>query len=272
MNAFEFDGKKYKKASVHQKEWGNALISEFLFRGDERILDLGCGDGVLTEQLALAVPNGSVLGIDASGGMIETAKSIVRQNLEFRQMDINELDFENEFDVIFSNAALHWVKDHKRLLKNAHRALKERGRLLWDFGGAGNCANFIAVARGKIKDEKYAGHFRDFAWPWQMPSKAEYEKWMSASGFSDFTIVEVNRDRYFSSEEEMIRWIDQPCLVPFLSCLPEGDKERFRGEVIAEMRERTRQPDDTYFETFRRLKIAAVRSRKPPRSFHFPNK
>lgn len=267
MNAFEFDGKKYKKASKHQKEWGNALISELPFRGDERILDLGCGDGVLTEQLALAVPNGTVLGIDASGGMIETAKGIVRRNLEFQQMDINEMAFENEFDVIFSNAALHWVKDHKRLLKNAHKALKEQGILLWDFGGAGNCANFIAVIRGKIKDEKYADHFRDFAWPWQMPSKAEYEEWMSSSGFSDFTITEVNRDRRFSNAEEMIRWIDQPSIVPFLTCLPERDKKRFREEVIAEMLGRTRQPDGTYFETFRRLKIDAVRSRKAPREY-----
>lgn len=63
MNTFEFDGEKYKKASKHQKEWGNSLISELSLNGNEQILDLGCGDGSLTEQLAQLVPNGSVLGI-----------------------------------------------------------------------------------------------------------------------------------------------------------------------------------------------------------------
>lgn len=71
--AFEFDGEKYKKASSHQKEWGNKIIAEFNFKGDEHILDLGCGDGNLTLQLAEIIPNGFVLGIDASQGMIDSA-------------------------------------------------------------------------------------------------------------------------------------------------------------------------------------------------------
>ena len=257
MNAFEFDGKKYKKASTHQKEWGNTLISELKLKGNERILDLGCGDGVLTEQLSLAVPKGKVLGIDASMGMIETAKGIIKDNIEFQRADINEIDYKNEFDIIFSNAALHWIKDHKRLFENAYQALKFQGIILWDFGGAGNCANFIEVTREKIADVKFAEYFRTFEWPWFMPSKSQYEKLISAIGFSNVTITEVNRDRYFSSEAEMIRWIDQPCIVPFLKCLPDNIKTIFRDDVIAEMIEKTRQPDGTYFETFRRLKIYA---------------
>ncbi len=73
MGTFEFDGEKYKKASRHQKEWGNKLISSLQLKGDETILDLGCGDGILIEQLSLLVPNGYVLGIDAFAGMIKTA-------------------------------------------------------------------------------------------------------------------------------------------------------------------------------------------------------
>ena len=80
MNTFEFDGRKYKIASIHQKECGNTLISELQPKGDESILDLGCGDGVLTEQLSLAVPKGKVLGIDASIRMIKTAKSIKKEH------------------------------------------------------------------------------------------------------------------------------------------------------------------------------------------------
>lgn len=82
MSTFEFDGAKYKIASTHQKEWGNTLIAELSLKGNETILDLCCGDGVLTEQLAAAVLDGRVLGIDASGGMIETAKSLQRSWLQ----------------------------------------------------------------------------------------------------------------------------------------------------------------------------------------------
>lgn len=110
----------------HQNEWVNKLISILQLRGNESILDLGCGDGILTEQLSFLVPEGYVLEIDASVGMIEKAEQNVHDNLKFRHMDISEMDFDNEFDVIFSNAALHWVKDHDKLLKNTYTALKQR--------------------------------------------------------------------------------------------------------------------------------------------------
>lgn len=149
MSAFEFDGEKYQKASKHQQEWGNSLVSELTLNGNEAILDLGCGDGRITEQLALLVPDGKVVGIDASIGMIKTAMQRASDNLSFIQLDINSLDYQNTFDVIFSNAALHWIKDHKKLLANSYSTLRDNGILLWDFAGNGNCSNFFAVVREK---------------------------------------------------------------------------------------------------------------------------
>lgn len=257
MDTFEFDGNKYKSASKHQKEWGHDLISELSFKGNESVLDLGCGDGILTEQLSFFVPYGKVLGIDASINMIETAKTINRSNLQFTQMNINEINFENEFDLIFSNAALHWIKDHKRLLKNAYKSLKTDGKILWDFGGFGNCFNFIDVIQKKIQEDKYAEYFKNFEWPWFMPSKSQYKKLISTIGFSNYTITEVNRDRYFSTNSEMIKWIDQPSIVPFLKYIPQESKETFRQEVIEEMLEKAKQPNGTCFETFRRIKVYA---------------
>ena len=133
MGTFEFDGEKYQKASRHQLEWGNKLISQLSLKGNETILDLGCGDGALTAQLAMLVPDGAAKGIDASLGMIETAHKHEEKNLQFAQMNIDCMDFENEFDVIFSNAALHWIKDHEKLLRHSWRALKENGVILWNF-------------------------------------------------------------------------------------------------------------------------------------------
>lgn len=257
MKTYEFDGEKYKKASAHQKEWGQSLISKISLSGNETILDLGCGDGHLTKQLSLLVPNGKVLGIDASIGMINTAKKICLDNLDFIQMDINDLHFSGEFDIIFSNAALHWIKDHRQLLRNSYAALKTGGILLWEFGSAGNCSNFLNVIQSKISEDKYMDYFRNFDMPWFMPAKSYYEDLIAAADYSDYTITEVNRDKYFNSSNELIKWIDQPCIVPFIECIPDTLKSTFRKEVIEAMLKRTQQPDGTCFETFRRLQVYA---------------
>ena len=256
---YEFDEKKYQSASRHQKEWGSALIKSLHLRGNERILDLGCGDGGLTEQLSLFVPKGSVLGIDASAGMIQTAKEHRRSNLEFMQMNINDMDFDASFDVIFSNAALHWVKDHQRMLEKAYRALKKGGCLAWNFAGEGNCACFFQTVREKMQEPQFEKCFIDFEWPWFMPSVNEYEYLMADKDFSQVQVAEEKRDRYFTSADEMIRWIDQPSLIPFMQCLPDAVKQDFRDAVVQDMIRKTRQPDGTCFETFRRINVVAVK-------------
>ena len=122
---FDFDGEKYQKASSHQKQWGTQLISEFNFKGAEHILDLGCGDGALTAKLADQVPHGSVTGIDASRGMINTAfKNHQSHNLRFELADINSISYQNNFDIIISNAALHWVRDHETFTRQYSFSIK----------------------------------------------------------------------------------------------------------------------------------------------------
>lgn len=259
MGTFEFNGEKYEKASKHQKEWGARLISQLQLKGNESILDLGCGDGALTKQLSLLVPNGRVLGIDASTGMIKTAQKHATQNLSFACMDIDQIGFINEFDVIYSNAALHWVKNHDRLLKNTLAALKPQGVIMWNFAGLGTCSNFFEVIRQKMKDSRYAGFFQDFEWPWYMPSKSEYDRLVSFAGFSKAAVTEENADRSFSNAEEMIKWLDQPTLVPFIQCIPDDIKETFRSDVIEAMLQKTLQPDGTCFETFRRIRVCAFK-------------
>lgn len=257
MAAYEFDGAQYKKASKHQKEWGSALISQLKPHGDERILDLGCGDGVLSQQLAQLVPNGRVVGIDASKGMIDTAKAFEKNNVSFMQMDINTMDFSNEFDIIFSNAALHWILDHSRLLAHTYRALKQGGSIYWNFAGDGTCSIFGEVVQSVMDESQFAPFFGNFTWPWFMPSKAQYESLMAPIGFSEVQIIEENRDRCFANADEMTAWINQPCIVPFLTVVPDGEKEAFRQEVIRLMIEKAAQSDGTCFETFRRLNVTA---------------
>nr|WP_312291448.1 methyltransferase domain-containing protein [Clostridium chromiireducens] len=259
--AFDFDGKRYKEASKHQKEWGNKIIQEMNIKEDSFILDLGCGDGVLTQILSSKVPKGKVIGIDASKGMIDTAIEIREENLEFRFMDINNINFEEKFDLIFSNAALHWVKNHKKLFYKCNNVLKDGGRIRFNFGGHGNCQNFFEVVKEITKYEEYNNYFKDFEWPWYMPSTHEYKELANeAKVFKNINIYEENVDRYFQNEEQIIGWIDQPTIVPFISILPENIKQEFRDKVVEKMLERTKQEDGTYFETFRRINILAEKA------------
>jgi trans-aconitate methyltransferase len=259
MIAFNFDGEKYRAASGHQKDWGTQVISELQLAGNERILDLGCGDGTLTKMLAECVPQGRVVGIDASWGMIETAKKLEpdRENLFFRLMDIECLNFEYQFDLVFSNATLQWVKDHKRMLQRVYLRLRPNGVLRFNFAGAGNCKYLVTALRETMAEDRFAPWFGTFDWPWYFPTLTEYQSLMSIFEFQDLRLWDENADHHFPSAKELISWIDQPCLVPFLAGLPETLRKLFRNRIVEKMILRTRQNDGTYFETFRRINVFA---------------
>ena len=255
---FEFNAEKYKKASVHQQEWGKELISEFDFSGSEKILDLGCGDGGLTAYLADLVPAGFITGIDASENMINSAqKTHKSKNLRFKLMNINEIDFKDEFDVIVSNATLHWIKDHDRLLLNVCKALKADGIARFNFAANGNCATFFKVVREVMAQKQYADDFQDFDWPWTMPIIEEYELQLKNFNFSEIKVWGENADKFFPDKEAMIGWLDQPSLVPFLKHINNPNKKSFRDTVVERMVEETIQSDGKYFETFRRINVFA---------------
>ncbi|WP_067049807.1 class I SAM-dependent methyltransferase [Methanofollis ethanolicus] len=258
MTGYDFDGRKYLKASKPQKEWGTKLIESIDFRDDDVVLDLGCGDGFLTRMIKERIGQGRVIGIDASDGMIAKAREYETPGLEFKLQDIDDLDYRETFSVIISNAALHWVKDHDKLLKNCYAALKEGGILRFNFAGDGNCSHFITVVREAMRQDEFCHYFRNFEWPWYMPGTKEYERIGSAALYSEFRVWDENADRYFRDEDEMIRWIDQPSLVPFLQYIPDADvREDFRAEMIGRMIERTEGEDGRCFETFRRINVFA---------------
>ncbi|MBP2030428.1 trans-aconitate methyltransferase [Methanohalophilus levihalophilus] len=254
---YEFDGKKYEQASTHQKEWGSRLIAELNLKGNERVLDLGCGDGTLSVRISDFLPNGEVIGIDASRSMIDVAIPKERDNLHFLLMDINALNFVEEFDVVFSNAALHWVKDHHSLLRNVSHSLYDGGQIRFNFAAEGNCSSFFKVIREAMALGSYAEHFSTFEWPWYMPSVDEYSALAKSSGLCNVKVWGENADRFFPDSEAMIKWIDQPSLVPFISFLPKEKQMEFREFVINRMIEETRQEDKRCFETFRRINILA---------------
>jgi len=231
------------------------LIAELPLTDRERILDLGCGDGALTVQLASRVPEGFVVGIDSAPSMIAAASRQLQPNLKFELLDMSRLHYDQEFDVVFSNAALHWVKDHRNLLRRVLRALKPGGFARFNFPADGNCATFNRTIQQVMAQPRYAPGFRGFNWPWYMPTLEDYQRLASRLPCRDLRVYGENADRFFPDAETMIRWIDQPCLVPFLPCVAPSDRKAFRAEVIERMVQATRQPDGQCFELFRRVQV-----------------
>lgn len=196
---------------------------------------------------------------DAVWGMIDAARSRERKNLQFLLMDINDLDFADRFDIAISNATLHWIRDHNRLIESVRRSLVDGGRLRFNFAGEGNCSHFFKVIREAMALDDFADHFAEFEWPWYMPSVDDYRVLVQSSKLLEAQVWGENADRHFPDEETMIRWVDQPSLVPFLACIPATDKDAFRRFVVRRMVEETKQDDGRCFETFRRINISATK-------------
>jgi len=131
---YAWDAKDYSKNSQNQFQWSKELIPKLKLQGNEALLDLGCGDGKITAELTKCMPHGSTVGIDSSAQMINLAQINFPKkdypNLDFQVMDVRKLCFREEFDLIFSNATLHWIIDQKPVLDGVKSTLKPLERFV----------------------------------------------------------------------------------------------------------------------------------------------
>jgi len=258
-----WNGADYERQSAHQRSWGTGIAAELPLRGGERILDLGCGDGSVTRLLAERVPDGSVLGIDAAAGQLEAAGKKCLPNMAVELLDINAMEFDGEFDCIYSNATLHWVRDHAALLRRAYRALRPGGILRAQFGGDGNCPNLLECLRLRMAMPPYREAFAGFAWPWFFPGVPEYQRLLRASPFGGGRAWLEAKPHRFPGAEALVGWLDNPSLIPYIQGLPSGLRRPFRDLVVADMLARTAQPDGGYLEPFSRMNVWAQKAAFP---------
>ena len=162
------------------------MLGKVDWAGKESVIDLGCGDGKVTARIAGLVPRGRVLGIDSAPPMIRLAVQkyppSLHSNLAFRQMDVLDLDFHDEFDVAFSNAALHWVKDQRRVLIRVAKTLRPGGRILFQMGGAGNARLVLAVLDELILQDRWQRWFTGFDFSYGFYHPRDYDAWLFEAG------------------------------------------------------------------------------------------
>jgi trans-aconitate methyltransferase len=220
----------YAANSSVQQTWARELIAKLNLRGDEHILDVGCGDGKVTAEIARVVPRGSVTGADASPQMIEFAKKTFPaekiSNLRFRVMDARKIKFERRFDVVFSNAALHWVDDHEEFLRGAASVLKSGGRLVVSCGGKGNAQDVFVALRPEIWLKRWREFFRRMPKPYFFNAPGDYEKWLPKFGFKISALKLAPKDVTYEGTNGFAAWL-RTTWIPYVQRVPEDLREEF---------------------------------------------
>lgn len=233
--AYRWDAEAYSQSSSQQKKWGRELLAKLELRGDERLLDIGCGDGKLTEEIARLLPRGSALGIDSSPEMIDFAReSFPRErfpNLDWMVVDARELPFTDEFDVVFSNAVLHWIPDQQAVLAGIRRSLKPGGRALLQMAGRGNAAYVAEAMIGRMMADGWRDCFRGFSLPFAFMGPEEYEPLLREAGLAPLRVELIPKDMVHQGREGIAAWIRTTWL-PFTHCVPEERREAFIHEIV----------------------------------------
>jgi SAM-dependent methyltransferase len=229
---------------------GQAVLDLLQPRAGERILDLGCGDGALTEKLVAL--GAQVVGIDSSPDMIAAAR---RRGLDARMMDARSLTFNDEFDAVFSNAALHWVKDDPDApVAGAFRALKAGGRFVGETGGHA-CVGAITVAL--LATLQRRGIPDAASWiPCYFPTVDEYETRLRRGGFLPRSIQLVPRPTPLPTG--MRGWLET-FANPYCAALPQGERNAFLEEVTALLKPVLCDAQGCWTADYIRLRFAALK-------------
>lgn len=180
-----WDADRYVRNASFVAELGSAVVALLAPRPGERILDLACGNGALTEKLVAA--GAVVVGVDAAPDMVAAAR---KRGLDARVVSAESLAFEQEFDAVFSNAALHWMKQPDLVIANVRRALRPGGRFVAEFGGHGNTAAIMTALIAVLARSGIDGVALS---PWYFPTPADYRERLEAAGFVVDTIELIPR-------------------------------------------------------------------------------
>lgn len=258
MSSHEWNAAEYHRLSTPQFEWGQRVVSELRLRGDECVLDAGCGTGRLTELLLHALPRGQVVGLDISRNMVKHArKSLCGQSGErahFVAADLLALPFFEAFDGIFSTASFHWVRDHDALFRNLFAALRPGGWLHAQCGGGPNLARLRERVRELSQTAGFSRWLGQFAEPWFFSDDRGAIDRLQKAGFIGTIANLENTPVHVSSAEEFQEYLRTFVLHRHLELLPSED---VRSQFLRDLADASSGDDPPWSLDYWRLNLRA---------------
>jgi SAM-dependent methyltransferase len=246
VQAQTWDPERYARNARFVADLGAPVAELLAPRAGERILDLGCGDGVLTAKLASMGCH--VVGVDFSAPQIDAARKL---GLDARVMNGEALDFDSEFDAVFSNAALHWMRNPAKVIAGVERALKPHGRFVGEFGGHG-CVAKIKKALVEALDRR--GINGEAATPWFFPTVEEYSRQLTNGGFVINYIALIPRPTPLPGD--ITGWLET-FAESFTSTLPPAHRSSYIAEVQEALRPELCDAEGKWIADYIRLRFAA---------------
>ena len=232
---YNWNAQDYAKNSQNQFQWAQELIPKLKLQGNEALLDIGCGDGKITAELARCIPKGKAIGIDSSEKMIHLAKNNFPQkdysNLTFQVIDARKLTFRSEFDRVFSTAALHWILDQKAVLAGVQKSLKSGGRLLFQMAGKGNAKDILSLVNELIIVEPWKEFFKGMTFPYGFYDPEEYNAYLQQAGLLTERVELFPKDMKFNGAEGLAGWVRTTWL-PFTDRIPIELRPKFVELIV----------------------------------------
>ncbi len=230
----QWDGAIYDRVADPQTRWGAAVLERLELRGDETVLDCGCGSGRVTEQLLARLPAGRVVALDASRSMLDQARRRLAHAVErvtFVEADLLRLSpatlgDDAPVDAVFSSATFHWVPDHPLLFANLAGVMRPGGQLSAQCGAEDNISELLAVARQVGLDSHGA---REFASPEVTRERLE------AAGFEDVRVWTHKEPTSFDDEAQLTEFLGAVCFGEVLEGMDDEDRAALLRDVVDAM-------------------------------------
>jgi len=245
-----WDPQRYAETARFVSDLGAPLVDMLAPGQGERILDLGCGDGALTERIVAR--DSTVIGIDSSPAQLQAAR---KRGLQVALMDGHHIGFKQVFDAVFTNAALHWMKQHDQVVDGIWRVLKPGGRFVGEFGGQGNVETIRRALHAGLEKRGLDHQSID---PWYYPSADEYSNRLARAGFTVAYIELIPRPTKLPTD--IIGWLELFAQT-FISAVTEPDRGKFLAELARRLEPDLRGPDGHWFADYVRLRFTAVKPR-----------
>jgi trans-aconitate 2-methyltransferase len=234
MTPRDWDAATYERLSAPLTAMGTEVLDRLVLRGDEAVLDAGCGTGNVTRVLLERLPHGHVIAVDAAPSMVEQARALLPADVDVRRADLLELVLDEPVDAVLSTATFHWVLDHERLFQRLLAVLRPGGRLVAQCGGAGNLSQLLGATEAVASSDGWRRFFAGWSRPMRYAGPDETADLLREAGLTD---VRCWLQPHPITPDEPLEYLATVPLGAHLDRLPEERKRAFVEEVAARLPE-----------------------------------